>query len=57
MLRKPKYPFVAKPLRGKVDKTFVPCPLFQRDPERKFIPTPLRKDEGEVHEQCNTVPS
>ena len=57
MLRKPKHPFVAKPLRGKGDKTFIPCPLFQRDPERKFISTPLRKDEGEVHEQCNTVPS
>ena len=57
MLRKPKYPFVATPLRGKQDKTFVPWPLFQRDPKRMFVPTPLRKDEGEVHEQCNTVPS
>ena len=55
MLIKPKHPFVRKSVFNRKKSEFIPCPILNRDPDRKFIPTPLRKDEGEVNEQYSTV--
>jgi hypothetical protein len=57
MLIKTKRPFVRNPLFSGEKTEFIPCALFTRDPDRKFIPTPLRETKGEVNEQRNTVPS
>lgn len=50
-------PFVPDPILNRKKSEFIPCPLLSRELDKEFRPLTVEDITGEVHEQCDKVPT